>query len=705
MMTDAKDSAVLLQETVSDARARAPSDAAASDVAIGGIRGLLRRFWYVPVLIAYAVMVAYTAMHHEPWIDEAQAWLIARDCDLGTLFSEVLRYEGHPALWYLIVKAAIFCGLPYEGFCLFSGAIATMGVWLLLAKSPFPKWAAACLPFTFFLGYQYAVVARSYVLLPLLLFAVAALRRDRWEKPIRWIVVLLLVANVSSHSFLIACGIMFVHVVELFFRRSHLDAKARNRQLAAVALYTVGALGVVVTLWPARDCATATGVNGQIVFAQLWDKTLSAVDSAFFGCPSVTIGLLLVSCYWFWKTGVLPLFLASCLPVLGVFAFLRVSYHHHGILFIAWLFVLWCSVDAFLELRRRGEVDRRLRETSYVMVVLVAGLILRQCLWTFDSVRLDAANPYCGAAALAKEIKDRGLTKYRLAMQREWAVAVQPYFSKNIFVNFPNPRGLAFVDWHVSSYPEMSGCTAGECLTEPCDILIWAEKGRRIPTLWTVPGLAAQLPPNWRYVGYFRGQTIYKDRLGYSTGFGMFAVRRVADELGLPTVEYDAAVPKIQRAGVIMMPHEFAMCSAQFHLEFGNLLRKIEPASAIRQYEFAIAASSDVDSRCFVPAILGRLQYLTASAHCGLAVSLVLSDPELAMEHLQAALKLVPNDSDTRVGKAAALAQRGKLPEATDELRQALWIARARLIEDLCQGATEQKRPGNGMKTGDLNFD
>ena len=694
-MTAPTDPVALPPENASAASEQAPSGPPANNVPAVGIRGILQRVWYAPVLVAYAAMVAYAAVHHEAWLDEAQAWLVARDCDLGLLFSEALRYEGHPALWYLIVKLAILLGLPYEGFSLLSGAIATLGVWLLLAKSPFPKWLAALLPFTFFLGFQFAVVARSYALLPLLLFAVAVLYRDRWEKPIRWAAVLLLLANVSSHSFLIACGIMFIYLVDCLFRWLRVDARARRLHIAAVALYVIGALGVVVMLWPASDCTTPTGVNGQIIFTHVFDATFAAVDSAFFGFSALTIGMLLVSGYWFWKTGVFPLFLACFLPVLAVFVLLRVNSHHHGIVFVTWLYVFWCSMDACLELRRRGAANRRLRRMSYVMCFVVAALVIRQGYWTYSSVALDVARPYCGAKALASEIKARGLTKYRLAIAREWAVTVQPYFSKNIFVNFPNPRGLAYIDWHASCSPDLIGCSAEECLEEPCDILVWAEKGKRLPTIWTVPKLASAMPPNWRYVGYFSGQTIFKDRLACPTGFGLFAVQRVADELGMPTAEYDASVSKRQRAEVVFLPDAFAVNLGQFHLDFGNLLRKLEPAAAIRQFQYVISVASAVSEECFPSGLLSCLQYTVASAHCGLAAALASSDPKAAMKHVQTALMLIPSESDAHVDKAVTLAQGGRLEESVAELRQALRIARMRLLEDLSQGIAEKKENGN----------
>ena len=38
------------------------------------------------VLMAYSAVVLFTVRYHEKWADEAQAWLIARDLDLKTLW-------------------------------------------------------------------------------------------------------------------------------------------------------------------------------------------------------------------------------------------------------------------------------------------------------------------------------------------------------------------------------------------------------------------------------------------------------------------------------------------------------------------------------------------------------------------------------------------------------------------------------------------
>ena len=65
------------------------------------MQGWKRR--HLGVWLAYILMLAFTVPWHEPWNDEAQSWLLARDVSLPQLLFHALRYESHPPLWYLIL--------------------------------------------------------------------------------------------------------------------------------------------------------------------------------------------------------------------------------------------------------------------------------------------------------------------------------------------------------------------------------------------------------------------------------------------------------------------------------------------------------------------------------------------------------------------------------------------------------------------------
>ena len=62
--------------------------------------------------ILHTVITFVLLFYHENYRDEAQAWLIAKNCNLTELFG-VMKYEGHFMLWYLILMPFAKLGFPY----------------------------------------------------------------------------------------------------------------------------------------------------------------------------------------------------------------------------------------------------------------------------------------------------------------------------------------------------------------------------------------------------------------------------------------------------------------------------------------------------------------------------------------------------------------------------------------------------------------
>jgi hypothetical protein len=166
------------------------------------------------VLAAYGALTSVGIAHHEPWADEAQAWQLARSLPLRTLFAHALRYEGSPGLWHLLLHSLAVLHLGYAGMHWVTGLIALWGVALLVFRAPFPSWARFTLPFTFFLAYQFPVVARSYVLAPLLLFSLAI----TWKRKsaVGPAILLGLLANVAMHCYAISLGFALVYAWEIW---------------------------------------------------------------------------------------------------------------------------------------------------------------------------------------------------------------------------------------------------------------------------------------------------------------------------------------------------------------------------------------------------------------------------------------------------------------------------------------------------------
>ena len=213
------------------------------------------------VLALYVAVLALSIPHHEPWSDEAQAWVIARDNSVWQILRYRLHYEGAPGLWHVIVHLFQLLGGRYGGFEWFGAGFGVAGIFILLRWSPFPRLIRALLPFTFFFQYQYAVVARSYVLFPLLAFCLCALFFSR-RSPLWFALVAGLLANVSLQGavfsfFLVA--LYLLHHVRLPADDPGNALPRRWRILRPVALYTALLLVSALTAVPAPDTDIANG--------------------------------------------------------------------------------------------------------------------------------------------------------------------------------------------------------------------------------------------------------------------------------------------------------------------------------------------------------------------------------------------------------------------------------------------------------------
>ena len=63
------------------------------------------------VFLLYAAATFLITLRHEPWADELQAWLIARDCTVPEIF-HAMRWEGHFVPWYLMLHVFAANGGP-----------------------------------------------------------------------------------------------------------------------------------------------------------------------------------------------------------------------------------------------------------------------------------------------------------------------------------------------------------------------------------------------------------------------------------------------------------------------------------------------------------------------------------------------------------------------------------------------------------------
>jgi len=198
---------------------------------------------YGAAYIAYALLLAVSVFMHCMWADEADPWVMARE----TNFHDFLRYfsyVGHPPLWFSLLFPFARLGLPIETMQGINAVLALMVAWLLLYRSPFAPWLRVALLFTQGLSFQYAVVARSYMLMLFILFLLAACHPSRLQRP--WRYSALLALGFCTESFAMpAIGMLL-----LFFAWDAWQQPQRGRYLPPLALAAFGGLLSVASLLP-----------------------------------------------------------------------------------------------------------------------------------------------------------------------------------------------------------------------------------------------------------------------------------------------------------------------------------------------------------------------------------------------------------------------------------------------------------------------
>jgi hypothetical protein len=371
----------------------------------------------------YGLVVLATVHRHEPWADEAQSWLLARDASLLHLWGTLLHYEGTPGLWQTLLHVLIRLGLPYSAYGFVSATLGFAAVYLLLRYSPFPLYIRLLLPFTYYLCYQYAVIARSYSLVAPLLFAVAAIYPRARSRPALTTALLGLLAGVSVHGFLISVCIWVTIYV------SEPRALASGKLLIAGLTYWLILIVLLLCAWPAKDVAFAEH-RGLSNLHLLPAVVKAGLAGAFTGYWITAIALIAVSLPFLWRGGGWRFFLLATSAFFLFGAIVYAQLWHFGILFLAWIFAIWISAY-------------KTRLTAPTILALIAAIGF-QCYWTAAAVRYDWNHAYSGSPAGAQYLRQAGLPSGGLYAIGYPTTAVQPYFPANIYSDFHDG---AYWDW------------------------------------------------------------------------------------------------------------------------------------------------------------------------------------------------------------------------------------------------------------------
>ena len=462
-------------------------------------------FIFLFFLASYLAVLLY----HEPWFDEAQAWQIARRASFQDILFVIPHYEGHPPLWHLLLSIPAKLGVPYElGLKSVAGMATVASVWLILFRSPFPRFVRLLLPFQYFVFYQYGIVARPYGMMGLVLLLLACNFERRNEKPWLFVLFLGLECLLSAYGIAVSGGIACVWLFEILSEKSWklLGGGWKDKRFAFLGALLVLALLILLEIRPMPDTIIQFArIGEEMPKCLLYTFLMMLPDSTclflikgegilrymtfsggdiFLGAlvggimlTAITLRSTRKNRMYFWIPYI-------CLCLFSAVVYLAAQ--HIGIVFWFVLFWLWISGED------KGEetLGRRVMNGSFVRkslsvfspykkwgrVILLFPLCISAS-WTLFAGIQDMQYPYDFGRSCAAFLKEHELDQAKVLCcwsgsagpkdmtQEEWfdrmncnvmhdAVSILPYFENNFIQNFQEGDPEAGYTMHRVSSPE-----------------------------------------------------------------------------------------------------------------------------------------------------------------------------------------------------------------------------------------------------------
>ncbi len=405
--------------------------------------------WQPLVLAAFTIYIFFVGSRHEPWFDEGQSWLVARDSGLIELFTDRVRYEGSPGLWHLVLWITAHIGLPFASLNVLSALLAIGAAAVVLWCGPFPAMMRISILGSYYFAYQFSIVARSYALDLILIPLVATLYAVRRQRPIAFGLLIGLLANCNAHSLLIAGILGLDFLIDLY-----VDGRLWRRDAqAGIAIAVLLGVFAVLTAWQPADHAFPPEPSEFDAFVKVfdyirdafvdrgrfWDDALPPPENSIMGIM-ISFALLLPSLLLFMRAGKLPLAISIFASLIAFSSAVYSNHWHSGLLFLAWLFCIWISWAA--------STDHR--ELKIVVATAATILCLMQAAQAARSAAWDIDKPYSAAASAAPAVARwrNENPSGKIAAVGFKAFALQPYFPANIFANYHGGAARpSYMEW------------------------------------------------------------------------------------------------------------------------------------------------------------------------------------------------------------------------------------------------------------------
>jgi hypothetical protein len=347
-----------------------------------------RRSWIdFSIFLLWFVTVCVLALHHVMWRDEVRALSIALGGNNIIEMLKGLHGEGHPAVWYLLLRAAHSVVGRVEVLPLVAFIVALAAAGLLIFRSPFPRLVTAGLVFSKLLCFEYSVMARNYGISVLILFLIAEAYPKQRDRGVVVGLLLFLLANTNVIGTLMVGAFLLFWFVDLLDETGvRWTGKLGNFVINA----SIAGAGVVVcalTILPTyNDAATQDWSNVSPVLSLVkalfnpGGTSLLALAGRNLNLPSVVVSALL----FFVTVGLMPrrsAFISALFGLIASALFFSLAAdggeRHAGVWFffcITLYWIVWKDIAKALSGDLKSQVVKLLTMIGLSGLVVLVGI-------------------------------------------------------------------------------------------------------------------------------------------------------------------------------------------------------------------------------------------------------------------------------------------------------------------------------------------
>ncbi|WP_245470872.1 hypothetical protein [Bradyrhizobium guangzhouense] len=209
------------------------------------------------ILVAWLVLVGYQVVHHAMWRDEVRALSIALHGNDFIAMLKGLHGEGHPAIWYLLLRGAYAFTCRVEVLAATAFLVGFATVTLLIFRSPFPRPLVGLLVTGHAFLFEYSVMARNYGIAALLFFLLALAYPRHRDRGVVLGILLFLLANTNVVAAILTAPFLLFWLLDILKQtRWRWSPKLKNFALNS-AITMVGVALCAVTILPTYNDAQA----------------------------------------------------------------------------------------------------------------------------------------------------------------------------------------------------------------------------------------------------------------------------------------------------------------------------------------------------------------------------------------------------------------------------------------------------------------